>query len=360
MIRKYTTNIHNQNFSFFAANCDMINDVFAHANVSRIQNKNYDLGIILNGMIDHPLFDKTITPLYSTVDAANYFVLDVFHDPFPIQKFSKKYRFIFVNIEELYDGKFGHCEDFDDDVFGNNNDSCEIIELNVIKPEQDFYDWLDISLDQSLSMDRLFIVSDVTPFYYLKYDPSSVTINKFIRAIGNYKGQNLFYISTDGDYYNNVALYKHANIFTSNTKINFNLVGKMGQVENRPMVFKDQYDINLYGKFLYMSEHMQNTSGYTEFIISEFSLSLNYLAIKLADIIEYVIHTAIRIIEFSKYNIIDKTQKEQLSLLKKFIIENDCIRIYKHSKFSKKESVNLMRFRLVDKIMPEIDLIIDK
>ncbi|XWV24709.1 hypothetical protein QJ856_gp1074 [Tupanvirus deep ocean] len=360
MIRKYTMNISTQDFKFFAANCDMINDVFAHANISQIQKKNYDLGIILNGIIDHPLFDNIITPLYSTVDAANYFVLDVFHDPYPMQTFSKKYRFIFVNIEELYKEKFNYCPDLVDDIFESNGDNNKFIEMKTMPHEQDFHDWFNISLEESLAMDRLFIVSNVTPFYYHSFDPDNTAINQFIRALGNYQGQNLFYISTDGDYFNNVVIYKHAKLFKSNTVLNFNLVGKIGHVYNRPIVFKDQYNINFLGKFLYVAENMKNTSGFSEFILNDISLSLTFVTINITDIMEYVVHTAIRIIEHSKYNILDNTQKEQLGILKKFIVENDYLRIYKYSKFCKKESVNFMRSRLVDRIIPEIDAILEK
>jgi len=385
MIRKEILNIYDKNLVFFVANCENVDNPVAHLNVSAMQKEMYSFGIVLNGVIDDPVFDCISTPLYSTIDAADYFVLDVIHEPYQAdytlssrvsegqefrvskdspkeqvklgnlnftrntisQYYQKKMRFIFVDIESLYQGKF--------DIY--KNDTALSQSTTLQNNEQDFDNWLIQSITENIFCENLFIVTNKTPFYYLSLDPSNKYINRFLNILETHAKSDIIYLSTDNDYFNNIFVYKTFENSNLVSKINYILVGKLGEIIKRPSIFNKKINMQFF-KRIYFCHCSYDISGYVQIQIHSIGIRIDYRAINSDNIVNDVIHYIIRIIEKTNTHEITNQEKKILRQYLKFAQENNYFNIYKYSKSNKKYSTNILREKLINSILPKINSII--
>ena len=355
MIRRQTLeNIHDDNIKFFVANCKNLDDPVGHASISYLSKKKFSFGIILNGSIDDPLFDGLDTPLYSTVDSADYFHLDVcYRTP---ESFSvKKYRFIFVDIEGLYVG--------DLNMPGSN------------KNELSFLEWLTKALIEGIFCDGIFVISNKIPFYYLLHDATNEYINNFLDIIYEYGNGKIYYLSTDNDYFNCLTYYNRQNYNLDDVirrseagadKIFFVLSGKLAMCVNKPIIFEPMDRGKLFDGY-YESCKNSTDSGFVEIILDNNSMvNVNYNFVINDELIKFVVNQMIRLVNDTKL-IISSTKNQSKLLANQKLLKqyyyfakiNNFIQSYKALTMRKKMLINIQRMMIVDKLYENVNRILE-
>lgn len=258
MIRKYELCISSQTLMFYVAN-NIDPNIVSNLVIKNIANQPYHFGIILNDIIINPMFDCLTMPLYSANN--EYYILEVVHDSLPT--FPSKiniYGFIFIDIKKLAAGLFVSNE---------------------------FEHWLLDIINTSFNYKYIYIISDVTPFYYLDIDPHNKYINKFIELLMLNQCSNFYYISTDNDYYQELKL--DANWIHINP-IKLIMAGKMSEVAKLPKIFNSGNCPFLFDKFNYFRQKIDNTNGYVQFIINDNIMLTSYQSPNLHTVAKFTIN----------------------------------------------------------------------
>ncbi len=200
--------------------------------MDNIKLNKYHFGIILHSC----QLPNLSMPIYYA-DRTEYYALKIF-----IQY--SIYYFIFLDIDKLASG---------------------------LLKKSDFNIWLRQNMEYSDNYDYLYIISNVTPFYYLQNDGTNEYIKEFLDILSYNMCPNSYYLSTDNDYYANLTMihfndkprpdYRSKYVHT----IKYVLAGKMSIEKSKPKIFlsSEDYLCQNYRKKL---EKINDKSGYVEFI----------------------------------------------------------------------------------------------
>lgn len=367
MNRNKIITIYDNSLKIFVANVDCVRDINFLVNLDLIKKQNYHCGILLNHYTDSSIFNDNLTmPLFSTNNSLDYYTLDIIHAPEKSRE--KKYRFIFINIYQLAKKGF-----FTDDDFVIDNFNCkkydDLIKINNLGNNIPFDNWLSNVLNEGYQMDKVFIVTDKTPFLYINTFPYTFYIKNLLTTLLEYQNPNLIYLSTDNDYYQDIIMYdpnissnnKSDCLLKNNAKMNLIMVGTLGTPKKAPFIYKHQIYHNFYGKLGYTSNygHSENSSGYLEIIVSDIKEKILYCYPNKNDIIKYTINHMIRLIQKNKNTGLTVDEINLLENYKSTSIFQNYISYYKMITYSKKSSINIRKWRLLGKIFPEIDKIIE-
>lgn len=353
MDRNKTVVITDKNFKIFVANVSDDTDINFWVNLDKIKKQNYHLGILLNQK-NISAFNDLSMPLFFTDSILHYYVLDVIHSP--PKSCEKTYRFIFVDICSLLDEIF--CED------GRDN---KCVEMSIFHKNAVFHDWLMDTLDEGRKMDKMFFVTDSTPFLYMAAMPDNICINDLLSILIKYSGTSLLYLSTDNDYYQHILLYDSSffssdeDKFKNQTNINLFAIGTLGTPRKMPCLFiRSVYD-HFYGKIGYLvpNRFLENIGGYLEIMASEKEKRISFVTPTKDDVIKYVVHRIIRLIQKSRDSFLSSDELTILESYKTTIVSENYLSYYKTITYSKNSSTNLRKWIFLDKILPEIDKIME-
>lgn len=348
MVRNKIIVIKDEILKIFVANNNN-NDEHFMINMDKIKKEKYHCGIILNQ--NNTTFEDILSiPCYYIDYPMDYYTLDIIHSPNNLE-YTKKYRFIFVNIHYLSKG-----------MFSNDNDiNPDSVEIGILKKNIPFNDWLVSVLDEGLKMDKLFIVSNITPFYLLKIYPYNFYINNFMLTLMKYAHSDITYLSTDNDYYQNITIYDHSSSLKQIININFIMVGSLGEPKKLPIIFVRHICDNFYGKIGYFSNKfsMEKFGGYFEIILNNKTKNLLYKSIVIDALVKYIVQQAIRLIQKNGIKKLSEDEIKLLELYKSMIETNNYISYYKRITYSKINFINFKRWLFLDKIVPEINKIME-
>lgn len=202
--------------------------------MDNIKLKKYHFGIVLHSC---QLPDLSM-PIYYT-DRTEYYALKIFLQ-------YSIYYFIFLDIDKLASG---------------------------LLKKSDFNIWLKKNMEYSDNYDYLFIISNVTPFYYLQNDNTNEHIKDFLDILSHNMCPNSYYLSTDNDYYANLTLVHFNDKLNLNYRpkyvntIRYILAGKMSIEKSKPKIFLKPED-DLYQNYRKKLEKINDKSGYVEFIFN--------------------------------------------------------------------------------------------
>lgn len=362
----------------FVANIGSSRDINFTVNVDKIKKQNYHCGILLNQKGNSIFEDNSLIPLYTTEDPLDFYTLDITHKP---DKFvQKKYRFIYININSLARGIFNEDYIIDDiNTLSNEQvvkrtDYNNSVEISILKKNISFNEWLEKKLEEGKQMDKIFVVTNDTPFYYVKSIPNNFYINSLIITLIKYAHTKLIYISTDSDHYQNIMMYDSSIPVTRgrtkdpvneslsiNLHLNLLMVGTLGAPKRIPSIFIHPIYDAFYGKLGYISNRCQteNASGYLEIIIDNKEKKISYITPNRNDIIKFIVHQMIRLIHQSKNKTLTAEEINLLEVYKSTVESNNYLSYYKSLTYSKRSSINVRRWIFINKILPETTKIIE-
>lgn len=328
MITEYEYNIKNDtHFSFFVANCDNVDlsscnsnidmsiNINLNANIFKLTQSNYNMGILLNNYnrfqnrIKTDCVSSQVDIITDTLDIPIFnpneeeiYVVRINHNHHTI---TKKYCFIFIDIAKFY---------FDDGTS----------QLNKLF----FY-----ALDGSSDMDETFIVSNVTPYYYLRKDPNNECIIELINCISRHTSNKLHYISSDNDYYANINICEHDELLDYMKRINFVLVGNIGSNDKRPKIFDICNSMDLDGNVYFTFESVPQikptiksksiSSGYVGFNIGT-SYNHTFVGLQCYEKQKHIVDTMVRIVYNNMTKPINNSDLVTLLYYKSYADKHNC------------------------------------
>lgn len=283
IIDKHKLNIHGDNVNFFICNNDGP-DIVSQLIIDNIKYQNNHFGIIMNGNINDPLFDKINVPLYA-ISSNDYYLLDIIHDSsFNYLTSTNILRFIFINIEKLANG-----------LFVNTG----------------FQKWLTNIVMDSINYKHMFFVSNKTPYHYLSNDNNNQFINDFVSSLMFVVSENCYYIATDNDWFQviDVDMYPFCH-----GMIKHILIGKMSTIIKPPQIFDTEYKMNFLEKINYIREKLDDKSGFVEIVISKNSTFIHNNSIYDS----YLMKNSLKLM-IDKYDDFDTNDKiDRINYLKKY------------------------------------------
>lgn len=347
MIRNKTINIDNFQFKIFIANLyGNTLDTNTKANVEKIKKNNYNLGIILNPTDNIKLLEKELNLICYDSNTIDYYVLDIVHKK---KGLDKKYRFIFYNIHLMVKGLLS-----ENLIEEHNINIPKNTKLNEsLKKYYQFIEWMIKSLNEAKDMNKIFMISDVMPYQYLKLYPKNIFLKNFLLMLEDNVMPNFIYISTDNDYYQNIAMYKGGVVTTKSPDINMIMVGSLRQLTKIPNIFNRRLYDNFYGDIGYQSDltFEGNLSGFLE--ISSGKNLIKYVSLSNKDIINFVINEIIRLVSKSVETNLNNDELDTLHNYHCMVIYDSYLILYKYYNKSKRWNIELSRNNFLDKIINE-------